>query len=91
MLTRYYLNALDVQLNLLHANNIHGIGINCYITLQLQKRLLAENENLQMKLLESKSEVRTLNDLINKIQSDKKLLSDHVQTLSAKGMISIYR
>ncbi|XP_077967982.1 centrosomal protein of 135 kDa-like [Styela clava] len=51
---------------------------------EYQKKLMGENDNLQNKLAVSKSEVRNLNDLIDKIQSDKKLLSDHVQSLTSK-------
>lgn len=46
---------------------------------------MEENEQLQEKFAAANSEIRELRDLIDRVQSDKKLLSDRVSTLSAKG------
>lgn len=50
---------------------------------------MEENEQLQEKFAAANSQIRELRDLIDRVQSDKKLLSDRVSTLSAKGNESL--
>ncbi|XP_076808288.1 centrosomal protein of 135 kDa-like isoform X2 [Clavelina lepadiformis] len=50
----------------------------------VRDRLLTENGDLQAELEGTKLDVERLNGLLDKVQSDKRLLSDKVQTLSGK-------
>jgi len=46
---------------------------------------MSENSQIQLELDATKLDVERLNDLLDKVQSDKRLLSEKVQSLSAKG------
>ncbi|XP_078481086.1 centrosomal protein of 135 kDa isoform X3 [Ciona intestinalis] len=50
----------------------------------LKNRLMVENENLQADFEAAKQDIQRLNELMDKIQADKRLLSDKVQLLSSK-------
>ena len=48
---------------------------------------MTENEDLQADLSAAKADNERLNGLLDKVQADKRILSDKVQTMSAKGTI----
>uniref|UniRef100_H2Z635 Centrosomal protein of 135 kDa n=1 Tax=Ciona savignyi TaxID=51511 RepID=H2Z635_CIOSA len=50
----------------------------------MRDRMMSENEKLHDELEESKRDIQRLNELLDKIQADKRLLSDKVTLLSSK-------
>lgn len=51
---------------------------------EYQRKLMEENEHIQEKFAAARIEIQEMKDLMDKIQDDKKLLSDRISTLSAK-------
>lgn len=49
---------------------------------------MTENGDLQVDLDAARLDVERLNGLLDKVQADKRLLSDKIQTMSAKGVTS---
>nr|CAB3229903.1 centrosomal protein of 135 kDa [Phallusia mammillata] len=61
-----------------------GIGSKLIDSHAARDRLMNENSDLQAEIEASKLDVQRLNDLLDKVQGDKRLLADKVQSLSAK-------
>ena len=52
---------------------------------QARDRLMTENGDLQTDLNTAKLDIERLKELLDKVQDDKRALSDKVETLIAKG------